>query len=298
MTSVLDPGRTVAEARPTSGAASTPESAAGELRSLWVGTSGYSYPEWVQAGIYPPGTKGAQMLPLYAQEFPVTELNYTWYQMPRAQAIERQRALVPAGFRFSAKLTRTLTHEIDDEAWRGEAQKYREGIAPLAASGQLLAVLLQFSAGFDRSLKHRAYLGALLEELHDLPLAVEFRNVSWADDKVFAELERRRVSLVTVDEPDLSHLFPSLDVVTNPDLFYVRFHGRNTAGWLPSRLSHPFDYDYSDHELAGWIDERLRRLLGSARAGALFFNNHVRGQAPRNARRLLELVRTSGILTP
>ncbi|MBN1961137.1 MAG: DUF72 domain-containing protein [Deltaproteobacteria bacterium] len=60
--------------------------------SLLVGTYGYSYPEWVDAGIYPPGTKSARMLPLYARDFAVTELNYTWYQMPRAEAIERQRA--------------------------------------------------------------------------------------------------------------------------------------------------------------------------------------------------------------
>jgi uncharacterized protein YecE (DUF72 family) len=238
------------------------------------------------------------MLPLYAQEFPVTELNYTWYQMPRAEAIERQRVLVPPTFRFAAKLTRTLTHEVDDDAWKGEAQKYREGIAPLAASGQLLAVLLQFSAGFDRSLRHRAYLAALLDELSDLPLAVEFRSVSWADDKVFAELERRRVALVTVDKPDLSHLFPTLDVVTNPALCYVRFHGRNTAGWKSGRMSSQFDYEYSDDELASWVNHRLRRLLASAQTGALFFNNHVRGQAPRNARRLLQLLRSAGILTP
>ena len=277
---------------------------AADSRTLWIGTSGYSYPEWVRAGIYPPGTKAAQMLPLYAQEFPVTELNYTWYQIPRARAIDRQRALVPSGFRFCAKLTRTLTHEVDAKAWQGEAEKYRAGIAPLLQSHQLLAVLVQFSGSFDRSLRHRAYLAALLDELHDLPLAVEFRNASWVDDKVFAELERRRVSLVTVDEPDLVGLFPSLDVVTNPALFYVRFHGRNTAGWQSSRglhgntMAQQFDYDYSDDELARWSDERLRRILEAAKTGVLFFNNHVRGQAPKNARRLLHLLQSAGVLTP
>jgi len=47
--------------------------------ALWVGTSGYSYPEWGEAGIYPTGTKAGEMLLLYAREFPVTELNDTWY---------------------------------------------------------------------------------------------------------------------------------------------------------------------------------------------------------------------------
>jgi uncharacterized protein YecE (DUF72 family) len=264
--------------------------------ALWVGTSGYSYPEWIEAGIYPPGTKTGQMLPLYAAKFPVTELNYTWYQMPRAEAVERQRNLAPGHFRFCAKLTRTLTHEVDAKTWRTEAEKYRLGIAPLVQSRQLLAILVQFGAGFDRSPKHRSYLGALLAELQGLPLAVEFRNATWANDKVFAELERRRVALVTVDEPELSGLFPSLDVVTNPDLFYARFHGRNALGWRSGKMATQFDYDYSDSELERWMDERLRRLLERAATGVLFFNNHVRGQAPRNARKLIELLRKAGLL--
>jgi uncharacterized protein YecE (DUF72 family) len=263
-----------------------------------VGTSGYSYPEWVRAGIYPPGTKTGQMLPLYAREFPITELNYTWYQMPRAPAIDRQRALAPGGFRFCAKLTRTLTHEVDETTWRAEAASYRAGIAPLVESRQLLAILLQFAPRFDRSLGHRAYLAELLAELQGLPLAVEFRNASWADDKVFSELEQRRVTLVTVDEPELPGLFPSLDVVTNPDFFYVRFHGRNASGWRSGRMAAQFDYDYSDDEMTSFIDGKLQRLLTRGRAGALFFNNHIRGQAPRNAKRLVELLRKTGVIEP
>jgi uncharacterized protein YecE (DUF72 family) len=270
--------------------------AAVNAHALWVGTSGYSYPEWIEAGIYPPGTKAGQMLPLYAREFPVTELNYTWYQMPRAEAVERQRDLVPPDFLFCAKLTRTLTHEIDAKAWQGEAAKYRLGIAPLVQSRQLRAVLIQFGASFDRSPKHRSYLGALLSELQGLPLAVEFRNSSWASDKVYAELEKRRVTLVTVDEPELPGLFPSLDVVTNPELFYVRFHGRNALGWRSHKMATQFDYDYSDGEIEAWMDKRLRRLIEAAKTGVLFFNNHVRGQAPRNARRLLELLQKAGLL--
>lgn len=53
----------------------------GDCRLL-VGTSGFSYTEWVDAGFYPPGTKTGGMLPLYARCFAITELNYTWYQMP------------------------------------------------------------------------------------------------------------------------------------------------------------------------------------------------------------------------
>jgi len=104
---------------------------------ILVGTSGYSYAEWADAGFYPPGTKAGEMLPLYARQFGITELNFTWYQMPKAPAVERMRRLAPPGFRFAAKLTRTLTHEVDPGQWRGQAAQYRDGIGPLLQAQQL-----------------------------------------------------------------------------------------------------------------------------------------------------------------
>jgi len=236
------------------------------------------------------------MLPLYAAQFPVTELNYTWYQMPRAEAVERMRQGAPPAFRFTAKLTRSLTHEVDRAAWRGEAARYREGLAPLVQGGQLLAVLLQMPPGFDRTPERRAYLGALLEALEGLPLAVEFRHASWALDRVFAELERRRVTLVAVDTPALPGLFPRLEVVTNPELIYVRFHGRNAGGWRSGNLQRQFDYDYSAAELLEWSAQRLPRMASQARSGVLFFNNHVRAQAPADARQLMAQLAERGLL--
>ena len=261
-----------------------------------VGTSGYSYPEWVDAGFYPVGTRPGQMLPFYAQRFPAAELNYTWYQMPKAPAIDRMRRQVPPGFRFAAKLTRTMTHEVDRDQWRGQAARYREGVAPLVLAGQLAAVLLQLPASFERTRARRHYLAALLDELAGLPLAVEFRHVSWATDRVFAELENRRVALVAVDGPALPYLFPPLDVVTSPDLFYVRFHGRNTVGWRSGNMQKQFDYDYGTAELNEWAASRIVPMAGHCRRGLVFFNNHVRAQAPANARQLSTMLAEQGLL--
>ena len=263
---------------------------------LRVGTSGYSYAEWTDAGFYPSGTKSGQMLPLYAKHFPITELNYTWYQMPKAPAVERMRQLAPQGFCFAAKLTRTLTHEVDPDQWRGQATQYRDGIAPLVQTRQLVAVLLQFPPTFVRAPNNRRYLATLLDELDGLPLAVEFRHASWATDRVFAELEHRRTTLVAVDEPDLPGLFPKLDIVTNPDLFYMRFHGRNARGWRSGNMQKQFDYDYSDDELREWADGRIAKMTEHSRGGIIFFNNHVRAQAPRNAVKLMKLLIESGLM--
>jgi uncharacterized protein YecE (DUF72 family) len=249
----------------------------------------------VEAGFYPSGTKSGKMLQQYARRFSITELNYTWYQMPRAEAIERHRQQVPQGFLFAAKLTRTLTHEIDPRQWPDQAVLYREGVAPLIQAGQLVAVLIQLSPSFLRTAPNRKYLAALLDSLYGLPLAVEFRHHSWASDRVFAELERREVTLVGVDAPDLPGRFPPLDVVTNPDLFYVRFHGRNAKGWRSGNMQLQFDYDYSDDELHEWIENKIEPMSNRARKGVIFFNNHVRAQAPENAQRMASLLKERGL---
>lgn len=258
--------------------------------SLFVGTSGYSYGEWIDSGFYPDGTHASNMLDVYTKIFQATELNYTWYQMPKAPAVERMCEKVPNPFKFAAKLTRTMTHEIRKSDWQKEVMRFRQGIAPLIQSDKLLCILVQLPPWFHRCVKHRTYLAALLDDLSGLPVAVEFRHDSWAVATVFSELERRSVTLVSVDEPNLPGLFPRLDVVTNPDLFYIRFHGRNARGWQSGNMQKQFDYTYTDRELAEWADMIQNTLMPCARTGGIFFNNHVKGQAPENAVRLNHLL--------
>jgi uncharacterized protein YecE (DUF72 family) len=234
------------------------------------------------------------MLAQYARTFPVTELNYTWYQMPKASAMERMVHNVPSDFAFAAKLTRTMTHEIDPTGWRDHTARFREGIAPLLQARRLMAVLIQLPPSFDRQRSHRLYLSRLLDTLEGLPLAVEFRHRSWAADRVLAELERRRVTLVAVDVPDLPYLFPPLDAVTNPELIYIRFHGRNARGWRSGNMQKQFDYNYSAGELHPWSSRTIPKMAEQARSGIIFFNNHVRAQAPHNAKLLMEQLKTQG----
>jgi uncharacterized protein YecE (DUF72 family) len=46
-----------------------------------VGTSGFSYPDWV-GPFYPPGTRPPAMLPWYARHFDALEINFTYYRLP------------------------------------------------------------------------------------------------------------------------------------------------------------------------------------------------------------------------
>lgn len=262
---------------------------------LYVGTCGYSYPEWIEAGFYPPGTPGKEMLSFYSQQFNALKVNYTWYRMPKAEVMARMLPKVPDGFVFAVKLTRTMTHDIDPKNWRSQVNQFRDGIAPLLQARRLQAVLVQLGPAFGPTRNNRRYLAHLLDELAALPVAVEFRHRSWADDKVFAELEKRRVALVVVDVPDLPHLFHSQPIVTTSELFYVRIHGRNAVGWRSGSMQKKFDYNYDFEDLKIWSDRFIPHMADHARTGVIFFNNHVRGQAPANAKMLIEQLVGKGV---
>jgi len=128
------------------------------------------------------------------------------------------------------------------------------------------------------------------EALAGLPLAVEFRHKSWLHDTVFAGLAERRVTLVAVDEPQLPDLLPPLSIVTNPDLFYVRFHGRNDKDWYGNTPgADRYKYDYSERELREWLP-KIESLAAQTGQVLLFFNNCHSGQAAKNAKRLKKLL--------
>ena len=83
--------------------------------------------------------------------------------------------------------------------------------------------------------------------------------------------------------------------MTHPDLFYVRFHGRNAKGWRSGNMQRQFDYNYSDDELHEWIENKIGPMSDRARRGIIFFNNHVRAQAPENARRMVALLKEQNL---
>ena len=53
---------------------------------IWIGTSGYNYPEW-KGSFYPRDLAAAKMLPYYAARFPTVEINYTFYRMPNEKIV-------------------------------------------------------------------------------------------------------------------------------------------------------------------------------------------------------------------
>src|SRR5688500_5902183 len=79
------------------------------MGTLFVGTSGFAYPEW-KGAFYPEDLKQADMLTYYAGRFPSVEINYTFRRFPAAKTLTRWAELGPEGFRFALKANQRITH--------------------------------------------------------------------------------------------------------------------------------------------------------------------------------------------
>jgi uncharacterized protein YecE (DUF72 family) len=249
------------------------------MGSVFIGTSGFSYKDWV-GPFYPEGLAKGEFLSYYARRFSFTELNFTYYRMPNAAALERMLAKVPEGFQFTVKAPGSLTHDRG-EGWQKECETYRAALAPLAKAGALAGILMQFPYSFHYTDENREYLAALTGELNDLPLFAEFRNDEWEHESVLEGLRERNVGVVITDQPDLPRL-PGLSGTVTAEHAYFRFHGRNRENWWTGDSTSRYDYLYSREELAGRLPEILTMKENSRRL-YIAFNNHHKGQAVQNA---------------
>jgi uncharacterized protein YecE (DUF72 family) len=168
-------------------------------------------------------------------------------------------------------------------------------VEPFLRENRLGAVLFQFPYSFHYEPEKRRYLDKLLAFFKDVPSAVEFHNAEWINNRVIEGLKKREASLVSLDMPDLKGLPPALDVVTSP-LAYIRLHGRNGETWWGSDAAARYDYLYSDKELEAWED-RIRRIVIKADRLLIYFNNHRRGQAVKNAQTLTKILEKAGLFT-
>jgi uncharacterized protein YecE (DUF72 family) len=262
-----------------------------------VGTSGYSFPDWV-GPFYPAGMKSGDFLGFYSRHFDVVEVNSTYYRIPQPRVLELMEKKTPDGFRFIVKLHQSMTHEgsLDPAAFRD----FRAALQPLKDARKYDGLLAQFPWAFrfgPRSLDH---LRALRERLPDEPLFVEFRHSSWTDPSLPQRLREQRLGFCAVDEPDLPGLMPPVTHVTAADA-YVRLHGRNARNWWAragpdGRSADRYDYDYNRAELGEWV-KKIADLATQARRTYVFFNNCHAGQAARNAALMKELLREQQLMT-
>ncbi|HEX7901775.1 MAG TPA: DUF72 domain-containing protein [Planctomycetota bacterium] len=254
------------------------------MSELYVGPAGWSYEDW-KGRVYPePAPRNFDPLAYLARSFNAIEVNSSFYRPPSARMAASWARRVPDAFRFTVKAWQRFTH--DREAFSGaDVLLFREGLAPLAASGKLAAVLLQFPWFFRMSGDNRDRLRRAAEALADVgaPLVVELRHRSWLE--AFDLLRALKLSFCNIDQPPSAGALTGTRYVTGP-IGYARLHGRNAKAWFDPRAGRDakYDYLYSAEELKPWIEAVAE--MGEADSVFVITNNHFQGKAVANALQL------------
>ncbi|NOZ85734.1 MAG: DUF72 domain-containing protein [Deltaproteobacteria bacterium] len=238
---------------------------------IHIGTSGWTYDDW--SGVfYPKGVSGPGRLSYYISKFDSVELNASFYRFPSKVAIGSWNRKLGKDFHMAVKGHRKITHFKRLKSCEDVLPAFMERISLLHA---VRIVLWQLPPSLKKDL---SLLEAFLELLgNEQRHAIEFRHESWWHPDTVSLLSRYRVCFVSVSHPRLPG-----DIVPTADTLYVRFHGLGEK---------PYDYDYSNRELATWA-EKIRPLLNNRELYA-YFNNDFRCRAVHDAMAFREMFKNT-----
>lgn len=299
--------------------------------TIAIGTASWTDPTLIASKrFYPPGCTSAEArLRFYATQFPLVEVDSSYYAMPSATNSALWVERTPEHFTFNIKAFRLFTgHQTDRtklpkdiqaalpasdkknlyykdtpgeilrELWR----RYIEAIDPLRQSGKLGAVHFQFAPWVVNNDDGRAHVEHCADVMEGLTLATEFRHKSWFSDKATEAtlaMERGRGLVnVVVDEPNTAaNSIPAVWEVTNKNLALIRLHGRNHGTWNikdAAAASSRFNYDYNDDEL-GELAGRIQEIAKHVERTHVVFNNNFENQGQRNAKTLIGILGATAI---
>lgn len=258
-----------------------------------IGTSGWSYPRgqgrW--NGIFYPA-KPKNELELYSQVFNAVEVNSTFYRLLDPATARVWVTMTPKDFEFAIKVWQKFTHPgmfkkatgAEPEVTQADYDDFKRGVHPIAEECKLASLLIQFSEWFACTPQHQDTLAGLLSQFKDYPTAVELRHASWGEhnEETKALMAAFDAGWAYIDMPQLKE---TITQELEPQrLLYLRFHGRNREKWRQHETAEErYDYLYSEAELKPFA-EKVREIAAAGESKiVIFFNNHVRGQAPANA---------------
>ena len=234
--------------------------------AIWVGTSGYNYPEW-KGTFYPEKLPAAKMLPYYAERFPTVEINYTFYRAPTEKILDGWSKATPERFKLTLKAPKRITH---DARLRECGERVRQFLETAATLGPKLgALLFQLPPNLKKDLAlFDAFLDAFPPRVR---AAFEFRHASWLDEEVYARLRARTLALCVADSEKLS-----TPVEITADYGYFRLR----------------DEGYTADDIARWADV-IQAKAGACGEVFVYFKHEESGKGPEFGRMLMERLGTT-----
>lgn len=234
-----------------------------------IGTSGWHYGHW-RGPFYPEKLPASRFLEFYVQHFDTVEINNSFYKLPTEAALEEWKRSVPAGFLFSVKGSRFITHMKKLKDPEAAFAKFFDRVILLGR--KLGPVLFQLPPRWGSDPERLdAFLSGLPRRLR---YAFELRDPTWFNPEVEAVLRKRRAAFCIYE----INRFLSPKTVT-ADFVYVRLHGPEG----------PYQGTYSDSVLAGWVRD-FRGWEKDGKDVYCYLDNDQAGYAAKDALRLKELV--------
>jgi uncharacterized protein YecE (DUF72 family) len=226
-----------------------------------VGTAGWSVPR-SEAAHFPAEGSALQR---YAARFAGVEINSSFHRPHRPSTWQKWAESVPAGFRFAAKVPKTITHERKLADCADLSAAFLSEVAGLGDKLAVLLVQLPPKLAFDAALAER-FFGAFAAPA-TARLVCEPRHPSWFEAEADALLDRLRVARVAAD-PALS---PAAALPGGwRGLAYWRLHGSPAM----------YRSSYEGARLDGYADA-IRREGGSE--AWCMFDNTASSAATGNA---------------
>jgi uncharacterized protein YecE (DUF72 family) len=240
-----------------------PLRAAVPSQRILIGTAGWSLPRAEQSHFPATGSH----LERYAAHFRAVEINSSFHRSHKPAIWARWRDAVPAGFRFSVKIPKAITHTARLDVASEVVAAFIDEVSVLETKLGCLLVQLPPSLAFDATIAERFF--AYLKAAPAVRIACEPRHESWFAPEADALLRQLTIARVAADparvaaagEPGGSRHFT-----------YFRLHGSPKVYYS----------SYSDeyiHRLA----DRLSRETTEERTIWCIFDNTTLGAATHNA---------------
>lgn len=233
----------------------------------YIGCSGFYNKDWKEV-FYPKGLPQSKWFEYYCSQFNTLELNTTFYRFPTIDILQKWYDKSPAGFKFSVKAPRLITHYKQFNETESLLNDFYATVAE-GLKEKLGTILFQLPAKISFS---EDMLQHIIQQLDaSFNNIIEFRNESWWNQFVFDKLAEKNISFCGISIKNLPD-----EIVQNTSTVYYRFHG----------IKKLYFSEYSIETIQSFV-EKLKEI--KAEYAYIFFNNTATMAAINNARQLKEL---------
>jgi uncharacterized protein YecE (DUF72 family) len=287
------------------------------MGKIEVGTASWTDKTLLESGWYPQTADTPEKrLAYYARQFPIVEVDATYYGPPSEQTTRLWAERTPAGFTFNIKAFSLLTGhptrvssiykdlrpetdkknvypgDLPPQAYEEIWTRFLSALDPLVEANKLGALLFQFPPWFGIRKSNKEYMLEVAARCKPLRPVFELRNASWFEganrNETLDFLRAHKLPFVCVDMPQgYKSSIPPIVAATS-DLAVVRFHGHSDK-WTSKDIYEKFGYLYSKKELAEWVP-KLKGLAAETDRTHVLTNNCYSDYAQRNAATLTELL--------